>query len=226
MSLPPSRVFPDAASLVGVLLDAVLAEAESALRARGEFHLVLAGGRTPQALYRALAERGAGDARWHIWYGDERCLPTDAAERNSHMAEIAWLAASAIPAQNRRAIPAELGSAIAAERYAGWLGGTGDFDLVLLGMGEDGHTASLFPGHVWNGADVLAVGNAPKPPPDRVSLSAGRLSRSRRVWLVVTGSDKSAAIQRWQKNERLPVSTVSGKLDTTLWLDQAARSDA
>ncbi len=224
MSLPQTRVFADAASLVSVLLDAVCNEAANAINARGEFHLVLVGGRTPQALYRALAARGAGDAHWHIWYGDERCLPADDPERNSHMAEIAWLAASAIPPQNRRALPAELGSTSAAQQYAKWLTGVGDFDLVLLGMGEDGHTASLFPGHAWDGADVLAVGNAPKPPPDRVSLSADRLSRSRSVWFVVTGADKRDAIARWKSGEPLPVSSVHGRIDSVLWLDQAANA--
>jgi 6-phosphogluconolactonase len=223
MSLPNSRVSPDATSLIDALVEAVSNEAEAALQTRGEFHLVLAGGRTPQALYRALAEHNIGDARWRIWYGDERCLPSDDPERNSRMAETAWLAASAIPPQNRRAIPAELGAVVAAQTYAEWLAAVGDFDLVLLGMGEDGHTASLFPGHAWNSADVLAVSAAPKPPSARVSLSAERLSRSRRVWFVVTGADKSEAIVRWNNGENLPVTNVSGKIETLLWLDQAAR---
>ena len=142
------------------------------------------------------------------------------------MTDAAWLAASSIPPENRRPIPAELAVAEAATRYAGWLKDVVDFDVVLLGMGEDGHTASLFPNHDWGDApgspDVLAVLDAPKPPPERVSLSAARLSRSRRVWFVVSGSGKREALARWKNGETLPVSAVRGKLDTMAWVDAAA----
>ncbi|MHB1402134.1 MAG: 6-phosphogluconolactonase [Thiobacillus sp.] len=223
---PEWRVFADADTLVAALADALCAEAGTALAARGVFHLVLAGGRTPRALYRALADRNAGDARWQVWYGDERCLPADHPERNSVMSEAAWLAASNIPPENRRPIPAELGAVEAAARYAGWLKDVANFDVVLLGMGEDGHTASLFSDHDWGGApgspDVLAVFDAPKPPPERVSLSAARLSRSAKVWFAITGSGKREALTRWKNGETLPVSAVRGKLDTVAWLDAAA----
>lgn len=220
------RVFPDADELVPALADALLAEAAAAIAERGVFHLVLAGGTTPRALYRALAERDAGDARWMVWYGDERCLPADDAERNSVMAEAAWLADSRIPAGNRRPIPAERGALEAAALYADWLAGVPDFDMVLLGMGEDGHTASLFPGMEWGMAadspDVLAVHHAPKPPPERVSLSAARLNRSRRVWFVITGAGKRHALRRWAWRESMPVTVVHGSLQTMGWVDAAA----
>ena len=222
MSLPDWRVFADADALVTELSAALSAEAQSAIAARGAFHLVLAGGTTPLALYRALAKQHAGDARWHVWYGDERCLPVDHPERNSVAIEAAWLAASAIPPENRRPVPAERGSQDAATEYAKWLAGVADFDLVLLGMGEDGHTASLFPGHTWDGADALAVHNAPKPPPERVSLSAARLNRSQRVWFVITGAGKREALGRWKNGEALPVSAIKGKQKALAWLDQAA----
>jgi len=222
VSLPEWRVFADAQALVTQLADALCEVAEDAIHARGTFHLVLAGGRTPQALYRELAQRHAGDAHWHIWYGDERCLPVDDPARNSYMAEAAWLAGSAIPPQHRRAIPAEQGAIAAAAQYRDWLAGVAVFDLSLLGMGEDGHTASLFPGQAWEEAEVIAVHNAPKPPPERVSLSASRLSHSRRVWFIVTGEEKREAVARWKKAEPLPVSRVRGEAETVVWLDQAA----
>jgi len=226
MTLPEWRVFADAGALVAALADALCADADAAIAARRAFHLVLAGGSTPRELYRALADRHAGDAHWHVWYGDERCLPVDHPERNSVMIEAAWLAASSIPPGNRRPIPAELGVAEAAARYAGWLKDVVDFDVVLLGMGEDGHAASLFPGHDWGDApgspDVLAVLDAPKPPPERVSLSAARLNRSRRVWFAITGSGKHEALLRWRRGETLPVSAVRGRQQTAVWLDTAA----
>ena len=226
MKLPDWRVFSDADALVARLTDALCEAAERAVDARGAFHLVLAGGSTPLALYRALAARNAGDAHWHLWYGDERCLPVDHPERNSRMIETAWLAASRIPLENRRPIPAEFGAAQAAPLYADGLKDVTDFDVVLLGMGEDGHTASLFPGHDWGAVpdspDVLAVYDAPKPPPERVSLSAARLNRSSRVWFVITGSGKKTAIAHWKAGEFLPVSSVHGKQETVAWLDAAA----
>ena len=226
MTLPEWRVFADADVLVAALAAALCAEAEAAIAARGGFHLVLAGGSTPRELYRALSDRHAGDARWHVWYGDERCLPADHPERNSVMAEAAWLASSSIPPENRRPIPAELGAVEAATRYAGWLKDVADFDVVLLGMGEDGHTASLFPGRDWGTApdspDVLAVHAAPKPPPGRVSLSAARLNRSAKVWFGITGSSKREALARWKSGAVLPVSVVQGKQETVAWLDGAA----
>ena len=223
---PEWRAFADADLLITRLADALCSEARDAIAARGVFHLVLAGGSTPRELYRALAARNVGDARWHVWYGDERCLPADHPDRNSVMAEAAWLAASRISPENRRPIPAEFGAIEAAARYAGWLKGVDDFDVALLGMGEDGHTASLFPGHDWgvepDSSDALAVFDAPKPPPGRVSLSAARLNRSRRVWVVATGSGKREALQRWKSGEALPVSSVRGKQETSAWLDAAA----
>jgi 6-phosphogluconolactonase len=220
------RAYPDSDALVEALADALQAEAEAAIAARGVFHLVLAGGTTPLALYRALAERNVGDARWHIWYGDERCLPADHSERNSVMAGSAWLSASRIPPENRRPIPAERGALEAATIYAGWLSGVPDFDVALLGVGEDGHTASLFPGHDWGDApdspDVLAVHDAPKPPRERVSLSATRLNRSTLAWFVVTGAGKRDALLRWERCESLPVAAVHGRQETVAWLDAAA----
>lgn len=226
MKLPEWRVFADADALVAALAVALQAEAGAAIAARGAFHLVLAGGTTPLALYRVLAASKAGNARWHIWFGDERCLPADDPGRNSVMVEAAWLAASRIPLENRRPIPAERGAVEAAARYAGRLARVPDFDVALLGMGEDGHTASLFPGHEWGATvgspDVLAVRDAPKPPAERVSLSAGRISRSARVWFVITGAGKREALLRWKGGATLPVSAIQGRRETVAWIDSLA----
>jgi 6-phosphogluconolactonase len=226
MTQPEWRVFADAAALAEALADALQGEAEAAIAARGTFRLVLAGGSTPPALYRALAERNAGDARWHIWYGDERCLPADHPERNSTLIESVWLSESRIPPGNRRPIPAERGAQDAAFVYAGWLAGVPDFDVALLGVGEDGHTASLFLGNDWgaqaDSPDVLAVRAAPKPPPERVSLSVARLNRSAKVWFMATGAHKRDALRRWARCEALPVTAVQGRQETVAWLDAEA----
>lgn len=216
----PSATAPDIRWHVAVSPDdwltralRMVAEAEGeALARRGAFHLVLAGGGTPRALYRALSAEAHDWSRWHVWFGDERCLPPEHPDRNSAMARAAWLDRVDLPDGNLHVIPAERGSAAAARAYAGELAGLAEFDLVLLGLGQDGHTASLFPGRDWGEAaaspPVLAVHDAPKPPPDRVSLSARRLSQARRVLFLVTGADKGEAQARWRRGEAIPASAI------------------
>ena len=206
----------------------ILGAAAQSIRARGSFHLVLAGGNTPRAVYRALASAAADWAAWHIYFGDERCLPAADPERNSTMASETWLSRVPIPAAAIHCIPAELGAEKAARCYTRTLdeAGIDDFDLVLLGLGEDGHTASLFPGHArgtppLDGAavpTVLPVFDAPKPPPQRVSLSAGRLSRARRVIFLVSGDAKRAAVHAWRAGEELPAGSIQpqGGVDVLL----------
>jgi 6-phosphogluconolactonase len=142
-----------------------------------------------------------------------RALPgTHDADRNSVMANDALLAHVPIPAAQVHAIPAELGAREAAQAYAATLAGLGPFDMVLLGLGEDGHTASLFPGHDWGqspqAADTLAVFHSPKPPPERVSISASRLSRARQVLFLVEGEGKRDAVARWRAAAAIPARAV------------------
>lgn len=176
------------------------------------FDIVLAGGSTPRPLYQALAKKPHDWGRWRVWFGDERCLPPHAPERNSAMAEASLLAGASIAPAHFHAIPAELGPEPAAQAYAALLADMGPFDLVLLGLGEDGHTASLFPGHEWGAApgmpDVLPIHDAPKPPPERVSLSARRLAHAHEVLFLVTGEDKRDAVARWRAGDPIPASAI------------------
>lgn len=191
----------------------ILAAAEAAIAARGRFDLVLAGGETPCAVYRRLRLAEADWARWHLYFGDERCLPAADPARNSRLAGEAWLDHGAIPAGQVHVIPAELGAVPAAESYAATLRPVGDFDLVLLGLGEDGHTASLFPGRdcgaTLGAADVLAIHDAPKAPAERVSLSAARLGRARAVVFLVTGDAKRSALAAWRAGKIIPASYIA-----------------
>ena len=220
------HVFPDDASLVANALARVLAAARDAIAQRGAFDIVLAGGNTPRKLYRALRNTDADWPRWHAWFGDERCLPPDDAERNSKMARDEWLDHVAIPAANLHPIPAERGAREAAALYARDLRSVDVFDVVLLGLGEDGHTASLFPGHDWgthaDSPDLLAVFDAPKPPPERVSLSAQRLSRARAVLYLVEGAGKRNAIAAWKHGEAIPAASIAPGAGVDVLLDPAA----
>lgn len=218
------HVLPDALAVRDAALQRIAQAASQALAERGAFHIVLAGGSTPKAVYEALPALQTDWSRWHIYYGDERCLPPEHAERNSRMAWQAWLSRVAVPASQHHVMPAELGPERAADSYAASVSGV-RFDLTLLGLGEDGHTASLFPGNPAGdepGApDVLAVSNAAKPPPERVSLSAACLSRSSAVIFLVTGAGKREAVQRWQSGGDIPAAHVRCAAGVDVLLERA-----
>ena len=139
------------------------------------------------------------------------------------MAENAWLGRVPIPRENIHPIAAEKGAETAARAYETKINKALPFDLVLLGMGEDGHTASLFPGQGHPDTELVhAVHNAPKPPPDRVSLSVSALSDTRQVLILVTGASKHDAIRTWKRGGDLPVAAVRGHTGVDVLLDQNA----
>ncbi len=201
----------------------ILHAAQKAIAAHGQFRIVLAGGSTPTQVYRQLARAETDWSRWQVYFGDERCLPADNAERNSRMATHAWLSHVDIPGNNIHIIPAELGATEAAHAYAAVIEPAQPFDLVLLGMGEDGHTASLFPGDQHSAIEsVHAVTNAPKPPPERVSLSRASLSNSQQVLVLVSGASKQNALQRWRAGTPLPIATITARQRLVVLYDDAA----
>lgn len=197
--------------------------ARVAIDSRKSFSIVLAGGTTPRRIYDALRHITTDWRLWHIYYGDERCLPTGDAERNSRMAEQAWLDHVEIPATQIYTIPAEKGAVIASEEYARIVDKIAVFDLVLLGLGEDGHTASLFPNHELGdqpGAPAaLAVHDAPKPPPERVSLSAHRLSKARNVLFLITGKSKIQAVTDWRSQKPIPASGITPENGVDIYIE-------
>jgi 6-phosphogluconolactonase len=186
--------------------------AEQAIADSGAFHVVLAGGSTPRALYERLRTLKTNWEAWHIYFGDERCLPAVDPERNSTMAREVWLDHVPVPQKQVYAIPAEMGATAAAEAYSATLRQVGEFDLVLLGLGEDGHTASLFPGKDWgqegDAPVALPVFDAPKAPAERVSLSAWRLSRAKQVLFLVTGESKHEAVMNWRAGANIPARAI------------------
>ena len=223
------QVFPDAGALRDAAVAIIDQAARQAIAARGEFHIVLSGGNTPRAVHERLASLKTDWSAWHIYFGDERCLPPHDAERNSCMAHDVWLGCVAIPPMQMHLIPAELGAMRGAQEYAKVLHEVGKFDLVMLGLGEDGHTASLFPGQDWGIADdspdVLAVHDAPKPPPERVSLSAARLSRAHRVMFLVAGAAKREAVARWQAGEKIPASAITPEGGVEVLVEMTAMAE-
>jgi 6-phosphogluconolactonase len=224
---PDWQYFPDADAVAAAATALILSAADAAISARGEFRLVLAGGTTPNKVYRQLAASPAAWSHWQVYFGDERCLPATDPGRNSCMAAAAWLDQGGMPPQNVHPIPAELGPKAAAQRYALLIAAARPFDMVLLGMGEDGHTASLFPGHVYPaGEQVHAVSGAPKPPPERVSLSREALSDSRDVLILISGTGKREAVQRWRAGDDLPVARITAREHLRVLLDREAGDNA
>ncbi len=201
----------------------ILDAAEQAIAEHGIFKLVLAGGSTPEKVYRLLALSDANWANWHIYYGDERCLPVDHADRNSLMATQAFLGKVAIPESQIFTILAELGPERAAQQYQQIVADAVPFDMVLLGMGEDGHTASLFPGHQHQEEELAhAVYNSPKPPPERVSISAKALSNTHQLIFLITGANKQEAVKNWRLGLDLPVAAILPENPVDIYIDRAA----
>jgi 6-phosphogluconolactonase len=139
------------------------------------------------------------------------------------MASQVWLAHISIPASQIHIIPAELGSDAGAGAYAQTLSKVETFDLVLLGLGEDGHTASLFPQHEWGTSPAapatLAVHDAPKPPPERISLTARRLSLTRQLMFLVSGTGKRQAVIDWQNGKDLPAAAIAPTCGVDVYLE-------
>lgn len=213
-------VFDDIDSLSSAVAGRIAELAVEAIAARGVFRIALAGGETPRRCYEQLRLLPLDWARVQVYFGDERCLPVGDAQRNDSMARETLLDNVAIPAANVHGIPAELGAAAAAASYAATLGSE-PLDLALLGMGEDGHTASLFPGNPATASRdaVVAVFGAPKPPPERASLGMATLNAARHKLLLVAGAGKREALERIEQGEPLPAAIVK---DAEWYLDRAA----
>lgn len=196
--------------------------ADAAIQDHGYFSLVLAGGTTPKRAYELLVQTEQQWDRWHLYYGDERCLPVDDIERNSVMVATTGLADKV---SQHHIMPAEQGAEDGAESYADIIDRVLPFDMVLLGIGEDGHTASLFPGHAWPEKNVIPVHHSPKPPSDRISLSIAALQQSHDLLILVTGASKADAVRQWRAGGDLPVARVATATHTQVLIDTSASSD-
>lgn len=190
--------------------------------------LALTGGRIATRAYQQLANEGPNSAvdwsRIELWWGDERFVPAEHADRNARQA-LDLLAAPLALAPDRihemAASDGGLDLDQAAQAYAGELGDV-IFDICLLGMGPDGHVASIFPEHPssYAAGDVIAVRASPKPPPERISLTLAVINRSKEVWFIVSGADKAAAAKMALLGAgpvQVPAAGVSG-VERTLWL--------
>jgi 6-phosphogluconolactonase len=234
------KVLSDPTALAATVADRFL-QRMAAAQGRGETpNVALTGGTIAEAVHRQIAQRAVNrdagsDVDWHrvvFWWGDERFVAPDSPDRNALDARACFL--DVVGADQVHEIPSTADAAdpaASAAAYAEQLrgSGAGEFDLVMLGMGPDGHVASLFPGFPQlDSEDVtVPVTGSPKPPPERVSLTFGALNRARAVWFLVTGDAKADAVQKALADQGDLHDTPARGIrvpDTTWFLDAAAAS--
>ena len=231
------RVYPDLESLSRAAAALLVTQANLAVAARGRFSVALAGGSTPRRTYELLAAPPLMDqAPWdrvHVFWGDERCVPPDDPRSNAHLAKEAWLDRVPIPGDQIHPINCARDPAAAARDYEARLreffaGASPRLDLVLLGLGPDGHTASLFPGTTvleenerWAAAVYVAQGDL-----YRVTLTAPLINQAARVVFLVAGGAKAAVLREVRHGPRdparLPAQLIRPHPGDLLWLADLA----
>lgn len=240
MTPPLVLAHRDASLLAQAVAARLVTAAVDAQAARGTASLVLTGGGIGTATLRSLRESPARDAvawrRLDVWWGDERFLPGGSPERNETQAREALLDTVDVDPARVHPMPAsdDPGGGdpeAAAERYADELRSAArpedhapvpTFDVLLLGVGPDGHIASLFPEApaLYDDRPVVAVRGAPKPPPTRLSLTRSAINAAREVWLIAAGAEKAAAVHLALSGAgpvQVPAAGVRGR-HRTLWL--------
>ncbi len=237
--MPPAvREFPDAAALAHAAARRFVAEAAQAAAARGRFAVALSGGSSPSRLYELLASqayRGQVDwARVHVFWGDERCVPPDHADSSFRLAHAALLEHVPLPEENVHRIAGEAEPKRAADDYdrelRSFFRGQAGFDLILLGLGADGHTASLFPespalleAERW----AVAVEHTRPPPPlvTRITLTLPVINAAQLIVFLVVGESKAERLRAVLAGADLPAARVRPATGRLIWLtDFAARA--
>lgn len=234
-------VVPDLSALNRAAADEFLRCAEAALHERGRFAVALAGGNTPRSVYSLIANDYKSSLPWDkvfVFFGDERQVPPDNPDSNYQMANESLLARVPLPAKNIFRVHAELGAGAAAAQYEVLLreffklkpGQWPRFDLILLGMGDDGHTASLFPGTAaLNETSRLVVANrVPKLQTERITLTLPVLNHAAAVLVMVAGASKADVVNRICHSAgtgTYPIEKVHPENGHLLWIveQQAAR---
>ncbi|HEX8521167.1 MAG TPA: 6-phosphogluconolactonase [Tepidisphaeraceae bacterium] len=241
MSKSEVHVLPDAKAIAEEAADRIVGAAAQAIQLSGTFTLALSGGSTPKTLHQLLASdayRSQIDwSKVEIYFGDERTVPPDHADSNYRMAHETLLSKVPIPPQNIHRMRGEIDPNEAAIEYGRMLkarfGETGGIDLILLGMGDDGHTASLFPStEALRETHHRCLANfVPKLNTWRITMSAPFLNRSREVLILVSGASKAhvlAQVLHGPRDQALfPVQMIQPTSGKLYWLvDKAASSAA
>ena len=234
MTRVEQQIFSDADAVAKAAAESLLKKLSSLLESNPVVHIALTGGTVGILTLERLAEEDSASVDWsrvQIWWGDERFVAGDSADRNAQQARKAWLNISSVPAETIHEFPSsETGSLESAaeifdaQLQSFWGESLPRFDLILLGVGPDGHVASLFPDHREKIPHRFTVieSNSPKPPAMRLSLSYEILNNADEVWFTVAGKDKAEAVAAAMSGDvRLPVAKVRAKLNRW-FVDQAA----
>jgi 6-phosphogluconolactonase len=223
MSFDPQTLkhFETSQEAARYVADEVVIACQQAIQERDAFHWVLAGGGTPELCYRLLRDADMDWGKVHIWFGDERALASGDSDRNETMARNALLNDVPVPAEHIHSIDFSQGTTAAAAAYGKQIEQVSCFDLVMLGMGEDGHTASLFPDHDTLKSDALTVAefHSPKAPAERVSLGFKALNNHKQCFILATGASKKDILKDISHGADLPITRIS---NATWVVDQAA----
>lgn len=209
-------VYDTPQQLAQALADAFVQDAAAAIEVRGAFYVALSGGTTPKAAYVLLAQeprRSRIDwSRVQVFFGDERCVPPDSGESNYRMASEAFLRGVGIPQEQVHRLRGEIDPAQAAQEYRalliGCLGSQLRFDTILLGMGDDGHTASLFPGQdpCMDAALLVRAPFVPKLNAYRLTITPLIINAARHVAIATEGAAKAPAAQAVREGPCDPLS--------------------
>lgn len=217
------HILPDPGAVAAAAADFLVMRINDILAERDSCHIALPGGSTPAACLRRLATQDLPWTQIHWYLGDERCLPLGDPNRNDNLIHQCLWDLAPIPEDHCHPIRAELGALAAASDYSELMMQVGHLDIALLGMGEDGHTASLFPDNPALALVDAAVPvfNAPKPPPERVSLSIPTLQAATLRVALITGAGKIHAVQQLQAGQALPINLLG---ELTIFADQSTQS--
>ena len=190
--------------------DYIFAKAVSLLKEKDRCNIALPGGESPAHCLKYLAGKKLNWDKIHWYLGDERCYPPGHENRNDVMIEKNLWSLINAPSENKHVIKSELGAEAAADIYSREIINSGGIDIILLGMGEDGHTASLFPGNeaLLESKPVVPVHDSPKEPLDRVSLSKKTISEIQNKCVLVFGKEKARTISATKKGENFPINNL------------------
>lgn len=236
---PRIEVHPDADALATSVAGELLTRLADAQAAGGVPQIVLTGGTIAEHIHREIARLSpSSDVDWSrvvLWWGDERFEAPDSPDRNAGQARVALLDSVGVDPANVHEMPSTADAAdvdSGAAAYAETLRtlGASEFDVVMLGIGPDGHVASLFPRAAQldvTDRTVVGVTDSPKPPPRRITFTLPTLKRARSVWFLASGEGKAGAIAQaigGADRHDIPASGVTGRDETIWFLDRGAAS--